>query len=75
MITQKQRDAYRFALEDKGMPEVLAFMAAENLTAIFKEGSMPGLTLFNLLCSGFYWETDWEEWEFWEFVGFDCRPA
>jgi hypothetical protein len=31
MITKKQRDDYRYALEDKGVPPVIAFMAARNL--------------------------------------------
>ena len=48
-LTRKQRDEIRYALEDCGVPEVLAFMAARNAAAeLDREGlqKWPISTLF-----------------------------
>lgn len=75
MITQKQRDAYRFALEDKGMPEVLAFMAAENLGSRFSAACLLQSDLSGLVLAGFFWDDGKEPFDFWEEIYDSCKPA
>jgi hypothetical protein len=65
MITQAQRDAYRYALEDKGVPEVIAFMAAQNLCRSAWFVVDPAAWLID---HGFYWEDTYEGYDFWDFV-------
>lgn len=58
-LTQKQRDQIRYALEDQGIPEVLAFMAAQNATEIPR---YIGLTRL------FTWASSPQGHEFWAMV-------
>jgi hypothetical protein len=67
MITQAQRDAYRYALEDKGVPEVIAFMAARNLRAKIKAPARE-FSVAILLYGGFFWDEAPEGNDFWRVI-------
>jgi hypothetical protein len=68
MITQKQRDAYRFALEDKGVPEVIAYMAACNTHSIRFDAED---SAWFFMSGGFVWDQTPEGHEFWSAID-DC---
>lgn len=72
MITQKQRDAYRYALEDKGVPEVYAYMAACNAGS-----SIEDLCRFSdavsLIYGAFYWDAKPEGHQFWSAIANECE--
>jgi len=68
MIIQAQRDAYRYALEDKGVPEVIAFMAAQNLNI-----GMPVEQWFSSACGdeisgAFPWSDTPQGHDFWNAI-------
>jgi len=68
MITKKQRDAYRYALEDKGVPEVIAFMAARNLSFSLSRPFLIRCAGADLVMSGFVWFSSPEGAHFWAAV-------
>lgn len=59
-LTQKQRDKIRYALEDQGIPEVLAFMAAQNATQV--SWGQPDLTWL------FVWASSPQGHKFWAMI-------
>jgi len=62
-ITQKDRDAYRYALEDSGVPEVIAFMAARNLDG---ENTFSNRSTASFMIGlGFMWDDTKERADFW----------
>jgi len=66
MSTQKQRDAYRYALEDKGVPEVIAFMAAQaanDLTEFDAGDSAEALIYLHI-----WWANTPQGYHFWQSV-------
>ena len=67
MITQKQRDAYRYALEDAGVPEVFAYMASLNNDSALEEFDGPYSAEF-LISGGFIWGGTPEGRDFWQAV-------
>lgn len=74
MITQAQRDAYRYALEDKGVPEVIAFMAAKNLDSpIIPCSNHDKYSAEALICRGFFWRETAEGLDFWNSVYLCCE--
>jgi hypothetical protein len=52
--SQAQRNAYRYALEDAGVPEVIAFMAARNLDV--DDSYVPDGDSYALIWEGFAWK-------------------
>ena len=68
MITQAQRDAYRYALEDKGVPEVIAFIAAQNLSFSLSRSFLIRGAGSDLVMCGFVWFSSPEGAHFWAAV-------
>ena len=68
-LTQAQRDEIRYAFEDAGMPEVLAFMAGQVATYnkhwVFEEGAKFAVLYLNI------WSSSPQGREFWEAVHHD----
>jgi len=67
MITQAQRNAYRYALEDRGVPDVIAFMAAQvaDKPTEFNAGTT---TAGELIYSGIWWRNTPQGYHFWDTV-------
>ena len=65
-VSDKQREKYRYLLEDKGVPEVIAYMASLNL------GNPDGITkntpAYLLIGGGFFWHVTPEGFDFWSAV-------
>jgi len=67
--TQKQRDAYRYALEDAGVPEVYAFMAARNL----KRPASLRLDFSDYIFACYIWRDTPEGVGFWSAIYDNCK--
>lgn len=69
--TQEQRDKFRFALEDKGVPEVIAFMAAGYADVPYL--SPHEYDAEDLIAGFFFWGQTKEGLGFWVAVEDNCR--
>lgn len=65
MVTQKQRDEFRYAMEDGGVPDVIAFMAAQNFDGCVPLGAVKDWDLHAVLGCGFRWDESPEGFNFW----------
>jgi len=72
-ITQAQRDAYRYALEDKGVPEVIAFMAAMNYDGQYHWAGDD--LAADLIYSAFLWLKSKEGPDFWEVIFYEAMET
>ena len=64
-VTQAMRDNYRFILEDKGVPEVIAFMASKNID---NDGFDQFMSLDTLVGGLFWWSNTPQGSDFWAAV-------
>lgn len=73
--TQVQRDEYRFSLEDAGVPEVYAFMAAKNLAVRLSGGTQARSqdSAWELIIYGFLWSATTEGSDFWRSIYENCK--
>ena len=69
--SQSERDRFRFALEDRGVPEVIAVMAAQRLTCALPP-SLDHYSASDLIASFFFWSSTKEGGLFWDCVDTNC---
>jgi hypothetical protein len=73
MITQAQRDAYRYALEDRGVPEVIAFMAAQNLNIEMPVEQWFSSARGDVISGAFPWSCTPQGHDFWSAVNYELE--